>query len=199
MTWATATTRRHKVVQQRCTVAQTTAQKRKQNHANTRAHQKTSSQHNKKYCIVCQSTHQHTQRTLHNGRNVLFSSTVLQPTLPRTIKGNTSLALPKMLTQKQCARAQRTSSIHMADRRQGTQIVGVESAEKKRTHIKFALPTMCEHKTRPTWHRPHLKQSNCASPYGVARRNFLRNLTDLICPMTMFPHDMANHYSKHKS
>ena len=48
VTWATATTRRHKVVQQRSTIAQTTAQKRKQNHANTSAHQKTSSQHNKK-------------------------------------------------------------------------------------------------------------------------------------------------------
>ena len=78
--------------------------------------------------------------------------TCCSPTSTRTINGNTSLALPKMLTQKQCARAQRTSSIHMADRRQGTQIVGVESAEKKRTHMKFALPTMCEHKTRPTWH-----------------------------------------------
>ena len=31
-----------------------TAQKRKQNHANTRAHQKTSSQHNKKYFLACQ-------------------------------------------------------------------------------------------------------------------------------------------------
>ena len=32
---------------------------------------------------------------------MLFSSTVLQPTLTRTINGNTSWALPKMLTQKQ--------------------------------------------------------------------------------------------------
>ena len=38
VTWTTATTRRHTVVQQRCNIAQTTAQKRKQNHANTRAH-----------------------------------------------------------------------------------------------------------------------------------------------------------------
>ena len=101
VSWTTATTRRHTVVHQRCTIAQTTAQKRKQSHANTRALQKTSSQHDKKYFLVQQSTHQHTQRTLHNGRNVLFSSTVLQPTLPRTINGNTSWALPKMLTQKQ--------------------------------------------------------------------------------------------------
>ena len=45
VTWTTATTRRHTVVQQRCTIAQTTAQKRKQSHANTRALKKTSSQH----------------------------------------------------------------------------------------------------------------------------------------------------------
>ena len=101
VTYTTATTRRHTVVQQRCNIAQTTAQKRKQNHANTRAHQKTSSQHNKK-TFSCVSEHIDTpKRTLHNGRYVLFSSMVLQPTLPRTINGNTSLALPKMLTQKQ--------------------------------------------------------------------------------------------------
>ena len=87
VTYTTATKGRHTVVQQRCNIAQTTAQKRKQNHANTRAHQKTSSQHDKKYFLVRQSTHRHTQRTLHNGRYVLFSSTVLQPTLPRTING----------------------------------------------------------------------------------------------------------------
>ena len=68
-----------------------------------------------------------------------------------------------------------------ADRRQGTPIVGVESAGEKRTHMKFALPTLCKHKTRPTWHRPHLKQSNCASPYGVARRDISRNLTHRPC------------------
>ena len=113
VTWATATTRRHKVVQQRSTIAHTTAQKREQNHANTRAHQKTSSQHNKRYFLVCQSTHQHSQRTLHNGRHVLFSSTVLQPTLTRTINGNTSVALPKMLTQKQmCEGAENFVNTH---------------------------------------------------------------------------------------
>ena len=88
---------------------------------------------------------------------------------------------PRCCDRNKCTRAQRTSSIHMADRRQGTPIVGVESAEKKRTHIKFALPTMCGRKTRPTWHRPHHKQSNCASPYGVARRGILRNLTHRPC------------------
>ena len=56
VTYTTATTRRHTVVQQRCNIAQTTAQKRKQNHANTRAHQKTSSQHNKN-TFSCVSEH----------------------------------------------------------------------------------------------------------------------------------------------
>ena len=56
VTYTTATTRRHTVVQQRCNIALTTAQKRKQNHANTRAHQKTSSQH-KKNTFSCVSEH----------------------------------------------------------------------------------------------------------------------------------------------
>ena len=39
------------------------------------------------------------QRTWHDGRYLLFS-TMLQPTLTRTTDGNTSWALPKMLTKK---------------------------------------------------------------------------------------------------
>ena len=64
MTWATVTTRRHKVVQQRDTIVQTTAPKRKQNHANTRAHQKTSSQRKKEKTFVCVSQHINTAENL---------------------------------------------------------------------------------------------------------------------------------------
>ena len=64
------------------------------------------------FSYVSQHINTH-QRTLHNGRNVLFSSTVLQPTLTRTINGNTSLALPKMLTQKQmCEGAENVVNTH---------------------------------------------------------------------------------------
>ena len=182
VTWATATTRRHKVVQQRSTIAQTTPQKRKQNHANTRAQQKKSSQHNKKVLSRMSVNTSTPQRTLHNGRNVLFSSTVLQPTLTRTINGNTSLALPKMLTQKQmCEGAENFVNTHGGPTPGNTNRRCRIRGEKTNEHMKFALPTMCEHNTRPTWHRPHLKQSNCASPYGVAPRDILRNLTHRPC------------------
>ena len=94
VTWATVTARRHKVVHQRGTIAQTTAPKRKQNQATTRAHRKTSSQLSR--MSINAST---LQRTWHHDRYLLFS-TMLQPTLSRTTNGNTSWALPKMLTKK---------------------------------------------------------------------------------------------------
>ena len=66
--------------------AQTTAQKRKQNHANTRAHHKTSSK--RKETVLCRmSVNASTlQRTWHDGRYLLFS-TMLQPTLTRNTNG----------------------------------------------------------------------------------------------------------------
>ena len=98
VTWATVTARRHKVVHQRGTIAETTAQKLKQNHATTRAHQKTSSQHKQEYFLACQSTHHHFREP---GTTVgTCCSPVLQPTLTRTTNGNTSWALPKMLRKK---------------------------------------------------------------------------------------------------
>ena len=104
------------------------------------------------------------QRTLHNGRYVLFSSTVLQPTLTRTINGNTSLAPPKMLTQKQvCEGTENFVNTHGGPT-PGNTNCRLRIRGKKRTHMKLVPPTMCEHKTRPPWHRPHLKQSNFASP-----------------------------------
>ena len=99
---------------------------------------------------------------------------------------------PRSCHRNKCARAQRTSSIHMADQRQRTPIVGVESVEKKRSHMKFALPTMCELNTRPTW---HMTTTNTAT---VLRRTVLHvavfyetSHTDLVCPMMMFPNDMT--------
>ena len=73
VTWATVTTRRHKVVHQRGTIAQTTAQKRKQNHANTRAQHKTSSK--RRETVLCRMSVNASplQRTWHDGRYLLFS------------------------------------------------------------------------------------------------------------------------------
>ena len=98
VTWATVTARRHKVVQQRGTIAQTTAPKRQQNHANTRAHHKTSSKRKETELSRMSVNASTLQRTWHDGR-YLFLSTMLQPTLTRTTNGNTSWALPKMLTK----------------------------------------------------------------------------------------------------
>ena len=42
---------------------------------------------------------------------------------------------------------------------------------KKRTHMKFALPTMCEHNTRPTWHMtPPQTNQLCFSSRCVTSR-----------------------------
>ena len=83
VTWATVTARRHKMVHRRGTIAQATTQKRKQNHATTRAHQKTSSQHKETVLSRVSANTSTLQRTWHDGRYLLFS-TVLQPTLTRT-------------------------------------------------------------------------------------------------------------------
>ena len=81
------------------------------------------------------------------------------------------------------AEAKTKSSIHMADQRQRTPIVGVESVEKKRTHMKFALPTMCEHNTRPTWHMtpPQTNQLCFASRCVTSRYSTTPSLAHRPC------------------
>ena len=110
---------------------------------------------------VSQQTHQHSQRTLHNGRNVLFSSTVLQPTLTRTINGNTSLALPKDADTETSVRGRRELRQYTwrTDAREHQS--SVSNPLRTNEHTKFALPTMCEHKTRHTAQTPPQTKHLC--------------------------------------
>ena len=67
--------------------------------------------------------------------------------------------------------------------------------KKKRTHMKFALPTMCEHNTRPTWHMtPPQTNQLCFGSRCVTSRYFYDTLPrtqTLFCPMMLFPSDMT--------
>ena len=152
VTWATVTARRHKVVHQRGTIAQ--------NHATTRAHQKTSSQHKQEYFLVCQSTHQHFREP---GTTVdTCCSPVLQPTLTRTTNGNTSWALPKMLTKKHMSvGAMNFVKTHGVPTPAKTNFVSVESAVQRCANTK--------QDPHGTWHRHKKKQLYLALRYVTSR------------------------------
>ena len=100
VTWATVTTRRHKVVHQRgtinCPSNDAEAETESRNHESA-PENVIATKKRKNFC-VCQSTHQHCRES---GTTVdTCCSPVLQPTLTRTTNGNTSWALHKMLTKK---------------------------------------------------------------------------------------------------
>ena len=88
----------------------------------------------------------------------------------------------------------------MADRRQGTPTVCVESAEKKTNtqslpFKRCASTKQDPHGTDPTSNKATvLRRTAC----NVAIFHETSH-TDLVCPMIIFPDDMANHYPKHKS
>ena len=94
---ATATTRRHRVVQQRCTIAQTAeAETESRNHENAPENAIATQQ----TALSRMSTNTSTlQRPLHNSRYLWFS-TMLPLTPTRTTNGNTSWALPKILQKE---------------------------------------------------------------------------------------------------
>ena len=189
--WATVTARRHKVVQQRGTIAQAT-QKRKQNHATTRAHQKRHRNANKNYFCVCVSVNTSTlQRIWHNGRYLLFS-TVLQPTLTRTTNGNTSWALHKMLTKKHV-------SVGAKNFVKTHGVPTPSPMRKKTTKVSPFNGVRTQNKT----HMAHDTSTNKPTILRLAVCHvtvLYKTLhTDPVCPKMMFPNDMTNHYPTHKS
>ena len=154
----------------------------------------------KLYFLVCQSTHHHFREP---GTTVgTCCSPVLQPTLTRTTNGNTSWALPKMLTKNHMSvGAKHFVKTHGVPTPANTNCRRRVRRRKKRTTLKVSPSngvrtqnkTHKAHDTatnKPTL--PRLTVCHVAVLYETSH-------TDLVCPMMMFPNDMTNNYSTHKS
>ena len=202
MTWATVTARRHKVVHQRGTIAQ--SNRRRSGNRTKQPRERTRKRHGNtnKSTFSYASQHINTSENLarrsipvvlHNVATHIDKDHRRQHVMGTAQDADKEAHVRGREALRQNTRRTDASEHHLS---------ASSPMRKKQQHKKFPRPTVCEHKTRPTRHMtPPQTNQKTLPPLTVCHAAVLYETshTDLVCPTMMFPNDMTNHYSTRKS